>query len=380
MLYYQVNNKQIYNPYLAYYESYQSGKPVDFYCYDDEYTRLDWTQEPEESFEQLMDHYAIELSNRYEKIILPWSGGTDSQTIYNVFCRNNLHIDEIIVCMDGDSCTQVHADWILKTHTDATTKITIFRGPTTDFRKIIHHDDVAGDGTVNDDWVFQNKSDLFKFGPVGSAPFFDTYAMQHYSQYRYVVVTGYEKPSVYNIGDVWYTRQSDIVLSSVLGRPNLNCFFLEPRINLKQSHMAKKFLKQIKKIDSNEAKKIQKVKGNSEKANNAKLEYKVQSSMSGRHSELVFGSSFTQKENNFLGYKSIIINPTDKFTEFDQGETFLKHAIASQDQLAIGFIRGLHNIVSDTNFMNFLNQQVLETPNKLFSIRPIWSKSYNLGT
>jgi hypothetical protein len=94
----------------------------------------------------------------------------------------------------------------------------------------------------------------------------------------------------------------------------------------------------------------------------------------------VFGSSFIQKQNNYLGYKSIIINPHDKFENFAQGETFLRNVIAGQDQLAIGFVRGLHNIVSDTNFMNFLNQQVLETPNKLFSIKPVWSKSYNLGT
>ena len=379
-MHYLVNNKQIHNPYLAYYESYKSNQPVTFYCYDTEYGTLDWTQEPKESFEQLMDEYAIELCNRYEKIILPWSGGTDSQTIYNVFQRNNLHIDEIVVCMDGDSCTQVHADWILKEHSDPTTKITIFQGPTTDFRKIIHYDDIATDGTVNDDWIFQNKSDLFKFGPVGSAPFFDTYAMQNYSQYQYVVVTGYEKPSVYNVGDVWYTQQSDVVLSSVLGRSNLNCFFLEPKINLKQSHMVKKYLKQIEKIDQDESKKMQKIGFNPKRKNNSKLEYKVRSSMAGRHDELVFGSSFIQKENNFLGYKSIIINPADKFLEFDQGETFLRHAIASQDQLAIGFLRGLHNIVSDQNFMNFLNQHVLRTPNKLFSIKPVWSKSYNLGT
>jgi hypothetical protein len=54
-IHYQVNNKQFFNVYLAYYESQQSGCPVEFYCRESEYDRYNWTQEPEQDFETLMD-------------------------------------------------------------------------------------------------------------------------------------------------------------------------------------------------------------------------------------------------------------------------------------------------------------------------------------
>lgn len=377
MIHYQVNNKTLYNPFLAYYELYQSKMPISFYCYDKEYAALDWTQEPKESFEQLMDRHAVDLRNRYEKIIMPWSGGTDSQTIYNVFVRNKLHIDEIIICEDGTSCSSVHSKWMSKNHPDSTTKITVFVGPTTDFRKIIHYDDIATDGTINDDWVFQNKSDIFKFAPVGSAPFFDIYAAQNYSAYTYSVVTGYEKPAVYCDNGTWYTRQSDIILSSVMGRPKLECFFLSPLLNLKQSHLVKNFLK---KLNNSESEKIQQYgKHHHKQFIRPKIDYQVQSRMSGRHNELILGASALQKNQNYTGYKSISISHNTGISDFDKGEQFLRDAVSNQDQIAIRFLRGMHNVISDSGFLEFLNQQILQTPNNILMSNPNWSKSYNIG-
>ena len=81
MIHYLVNNKQFFNPYLARYESFKSGSPISFYCNDAENDLLDWTQEPPETFEKLMDQHAHNLRNKYERLVLAWSGGTDSHTI-----------------------------------------------------------------------------------------------------------------------------------------------------------------------------------------------------------------------------------------------------------------------------------------------------------
>ena len=97
MIAYLVNGKSFNNIYLALYESFKTRLEIKFYCYDHEYDQHDWTIEPETSLDQLMSEFAWRLRNRYERLILLWSGGTDSHTIYNIFRTNQIPIDEIIV-------------------------------------------------------------------------------------------------------------------------------------------------------------------------------------------------------------------------------------------------------------------------------------------
>jgi len=294
-----------------------------------------------------------------------------------VFVRNNLHIDEIIICEDGSSCVTAHSEWMLKNHHDTTTKITIFRGPTTDFRRIIHYDDIASDGTINDDWIFQNKSDLFKFSPVGSAPFFDIYAAQHYSGHKYAVVIGYEKPGVYFQDGHWYTRQSDIILSSILGRPHLESFFLNPLLNLKQSHLTKRFMKRLNAVESEKLQAFGKI--HRRLFDRPRIDYQVQAKMCGRHNELFLGYSETQKIQNYQGYKSIVVDTQTAGLDFAKGEQYLRDAVAGQNSLATNFLKGMYNLMSEPGFVEFLNQNILTAPNSILLPRAIWSKPYNLG-
>ena len=126
-IYYQVNGRIIFNELLARYESYTTGAPVEFHLHDAEYDQLDWTQEPVESFDELMLRHAQRLRNQYERVVLLWSGGTDSHTIYNTFVRNNLHIDEIVIFHNDRyepwNSTE-YIRWMQTNHPDATTKKT----------------------------------------------------------------------------------------------------------------------------------------------------------------------------------------------------------------------------------------------------------------
>lgn len=374
-IYYTCNDKIFYNPYLAYYEQYKTGKSIEFYCYDNEYDLLDWTQEPEQSLEQLMDSHAVNLRNKYEKLIFPWSGGTDSQTMYNVFVRNRIHIDEIIICVDGLSTTNEHVIWMYKNHQDTTTKISVFNADAT-IKKTIFNEEI---NTV-EDWAFENKSYLFKFGLLGTAAFFDVYAARNYSAYKYAIVIGYEKPFVYNKDGSWYFRQSDSVMGPISGRPRLECFFMEPVINLKQCHLVKNHFTQFKKLDSLDNKNIMMNNFDHFDSNTIKFRYYIKSKICGRHNELKPGSSIIQKETNMKGYKSIVIAHSTKLLEFDHGEQYLRDAVQSQDVFAVNYLKGMHSIMADKNFAEFLNQNILWSPNAIQRTKPIWSKSYNLGT
>jgi len=61
------------------------------------FSTYDWTKEPEKSLDQLYDERAKRIREKYDYIILSYSGGSDSHNILMSFIRQNLHIDEIVV-------------------------------------------------------------------------------------------------------------------------------------------------------------------------------------------------------------------------------------------------------------------------------------------
>ena len=75
----------------------QVNKPMTWYFNTDLFNAYDWTVEPEKTLDQLYNQRAKELRERYDYIILSYSGGSDSHNILMSFIRQGLHIDEIVV-------------------------------------------------------------------------------------------------------------------------------------------------------------------------------------------------------------------------------------------------------------------------------------------
>jgi hypothetical protein len=63
----------------------------------EKFLSFNFTIEPQESIEQLIDIRCKQIRDKYSYIKLWFSGGSDSTTVLNGFLRNNIHIDEIIV-------------------------------------------------------------------------------------------------------------------------------------------------------------------------------------------------------------------------------------------------------------------------------------------
>ena len=57
----------------------------------------DWTKEPTKTLDQLYDERTKNLREKYDYLILSYSGGADSHNILMSFIRQGLHIDEIVV-------------------------------------------------------------------------------------------------------------------------------------------------------------------------------------------------------------------------------------------------------------------------------------------
>lgn len=70
---------------------------VKFYFHDEIFNKYDWTVEPEETLPELYRKRALQLRDKYNYLILNFSGGYDSNEILYTFLEENIHLDEIQV-------------------------------------------------------------------------------------------------------------------------------------------------------------------------------------------------------------------------------------------------------------------------------------------
>jgi hypothetical protein len=89
---YKVGNQKIANKFLAFRESKIQNKILEFDLHEEIFDRAKWDKEPSMSWDDLLDIRAQQISAKKKPIILGFSGGTDSMTIWEVFKRNNISI------------------------------------------------------------------------------------------------------------------------------------------------------------------------------------------------------------------------------------------------------------------------------------------------
>lgn len=369
MIHYICNNKIFFNVYLAQHESFTSGQPISLHCMDEQYDQLDWSREPELSFESIMDAHAQNLRAKYERLVFMWSGGTDSHTIYNVFKRNNIHIDEFIVkhtsdIKGGDPYPDSHVDWLMKNHWDPTSKITTWNEYDLSLRSQV---------VSNEDWIFQNKGDLLRLGQSSVSALTVEHCERNHNGYTWGLVVGLEKPKVVFSNGRYYACQSDKFIRTAMGHKNIECFYLDPLVNLKQCHLAKNTLKKLRAVGQDRN------RSNYNENRDSSAGYTAWARAVGRHPELTIGSSWVQKKLLAPMWDTKII-PGTNIEDYDpNGEPILVAKLKSQDPVAINYVKGLYNIRSEEKFFKFLNDTALETPNAILKLKEILSKPYDLG-
>ena len=67
------------------------------------YSCYDWKVEPLTSILELYRRRAEQIRNKYDYIILHYSGGADSQTVLDSFINNGIHVDETVSWINYDS-------------------------------------------------------------------------------------------------------------------------------------------------------------------------------------------------------------------------------------------------------------------------------------
>ena len=93
--YYQVGNQKFYNKFDAVKSHEKTGIHPEWIFNDAVFSCYDWTKEPNESLAELYRRRAEQLREKYDYIILFFSGGADSTNVLQSFINNNIHLDEI---------------------------------------------------------------------------------------------------------------------------------------------------------------------------------------------------------------------------------------------------------------------------------------------
>lgn len=95
--YYKVDNLEFDSKILACIHANKFNKQVEWVFNNDTFVPYNWTIEPSETLDQLYDRRSRELREKYDYLIISYSGGADSHNIVESFLRQGLHIDELLI-------------------------------------------------------------------------------------------------------------------------------------------------------------------------------------------------------------------------------------------------------------------------------------------
>jgi len=94
--YYTVNGKIFSNKLDAVLYAKDTNATVEWYFFDDVFTKLNWKQEPAQSLDELYRIRAQQIRDRYDYVIVFCSGGSDSNNVIRTFLNNKIRVDEVI--------------------------------------------------------------------------------------------------------------------------------------------------------------------------------------------------------------------------------------------------------------------------------------------
>lgn len=94
--YYTCDGQKFTSKINAFLHGRATNKPVDWVFHDAEFSKYPWHVEPDLSLDALYDARARELREKYDYVVLSYSGGSDTHNILESFIRQGLHIDEVV--------------------------------------------------------------------------------------------------------------------------------------------------------------------------------------------------------------------------------------------------------------------------------------------
>lgn len=95
--YYVVGNKIFNHKIMALQYATKTKLPVHWNFHDEVYSKVKWNQSSNIALPELYRLRAEQLRQKYDYLILCWSGGGDSTTVLESFVNNNILLDEVVI-------------------------------------------------------------------------------------------------------------------------------------------------------------------------------------------------------------------------------------------------------------------------------------------
>ena len=278
--YYKVGEEKFYNKLQAIQENIKTSSPI---YLKSPYGKADFSVEPEHTLDELMSQHLTELRNKFRKVKLYYSGGSDSHLLLHACIKNNIHIDEIVCLRSGIPTADFEIDDYaiptLKKHANKLqgTKITIKTPSTEDYFNFYKEG-------VTDSKI--------KIGSAGTHTCFrllwnlDIYGED--TEDSVLNMRGQEKPKILKHGSDYYSYFIDTTLEPHIN--NYPFFSANTAIQIKQCHM---YLSAFKRFNFTKETDIYR----EQKAWNESIGRKI-SDEKLPHKNLYFG-----KNNNYIDFK-----------------------------------------------------------------------------
>lgn len=238
-MYYEVGpGVKFTNKFLAAHHAGSHNLSMRFNMYDHAFDSTDWSQEPDVSWDQLLDIRARQIAEKNKPIVLYFSGGTDSYTIYKVFERNHIPLHAIYLRIRPDNA---EGTW------DKVYKLFDSGLYNTGTKLIIDDDYTKSLATAysSPDWLWSGGLRQF-FGMLSPDRYTHDYIQSTLGRDDFISVIGYEKPRLKITPDAVYSYQDDDNYCRLMSLPNFDSFYISPdlpELHVKQSYMLLKHIR-----------------------------------------------------------------------------------------------------------------------------------------
>ena len=225
------------------------------------FSTYDWTQEPAERLTDLYRRRAEQLREKYDYIVLFYSGGSDSQTVLESFVDNDIHINEIVSWSNYEATKDKNHFFNAETYCVAIPEIERFKKKhpglqhrILDLSQLTVNSFLETDAKF--DWIY-NQNSYFTPGTTAKNDLPLKIPEWHnilLSGKRLCLLWGMDKPRIYHEDERFCVKFLDIVDNgpSVRSIAGLNPWHDElffwtpdlPQIVIKQAHVIKNYLNQ----------------------------------------------------------------------------------------------------------------------------------------
>lgn len=356
---YRVGDQHFYNKFQA--AHYAAGHSLDmhFDLHESAFDQVNWMQEPETSWDTLLDIRARQIAAKNKPIVFYFSGGTDSLTIYKVFERNNIHVD--LVWMRAwefgiEKASQVPViDLMHNNFYDKTTRIVIQNGDEL----------MAQRSYTNDDWIWEQGM-RHQYGIVGGDKNSNDEIAKMLGVDDFVAIIGFEKPRLHFTATGVYSYQDDENYVRPMADPRFDCFFINPdlpELHVKQSHMMLNYVR-TKQPDTQK----QMIYNDFHVASKFHWhEYSI--SACGRYGDINY--SHLAHIGNF---QSKLILPSKDNDWNYQGRARRDFIKFKEQQTFKHYVNGIMSVAKDS-----AGKYLLTDSNNFYSVRPYRSKYYKIA-